>query len=667
MQGDRTSLEKLALYLDSPRVITEYLGYHRLQYQEQWIARRILKENCLFSNSKISFDSSLTRGSFLRFLDSNSANIIFDDTTGEFLITRLAARNTKYELRLLSEEDRKHIDSTLLCSAYPDWMYENRIPKLIADRNPMALLRIASALYKSRARFNRYSFNEDEFLNLMKSWTQEEVGVPDSHGSCTFLYKTDFEGVARLNYLIYWEHHYIDYQWDNHRKAFVNISETAKAKNRIERLFGFLRSDNDSIAKDAYSQLAEEDTSMLSPVLRDYKSNDVGVNQSLPIFPYNFLNGLSLLTRYCKSNHIAYLPSGDMDTRLKRLLDESMPFSERYRYENDLINQLSLNEITALEYFGLINEENWSSTYSIGRILDKFYSRNWAALVTNRRELELYLKKSKLFDYLGIIGNCNKYLKKFENCSRNVLQRVEELVAGSADEDIRTQAQKIVELYSNPIVLLYNDKKADESNTDYRIEISKRQFARIRNSTKNEDDKYWAVSELVGKIRYLQIGELLRFIDDDTTIKKQCYNFLERDFGFPIDDDDHLAMRDFEKDYSELSEKQLYEKYLKKINPDYAASVRASENRKIYDVLKYDVVDAFVGGGGSRREDGIYLLIKLLELRFHTTLGFPKKLCNAMGLYSCDCTDRAKFWMRFLVDNGLVTPGLDEPVSISHN
>jgi len=667
MKGDREALEKLAIYLDSPKVITEFLGYHQLQHPEHLIARRILKENCLFSNAEICFESSLTRASFMKFLDSNSADIIFDDTTGEFLITRLAARSTKYELRLLSEEDRKQIDSTLLYSAYPDWVYENSIPKLIADRNPLALLRIASAFYKTRGRFNGYYFNDEEFLDLMKRLTHEEVGVPDTKGNMTFLYKTDFEGVARLNYLIYWDNHYLDYQWDDQRKIFVNTKTTVRAETTIERLFGLLRSDNDSIAKEAYIRLAEEDTSSLNPVLRDYHSNMIYMNRSLPTFPYNFLNGLSLLIRYCRSSHIDYIPSGNLDIRLKKLLDPSMHFSERYRYENTLIDSLSFNEITQLEYFGLINEQNWSSTYSIGRIIDKFYSRNWTALIQNQQALELYLKKSRIFDDLGIIGTCNKYLKKFENASRDVLQLLQDLADRSADEDIRKQAKKVIDSYRTPFIISYRDKKIDESNADVHTRISKNKFTRILNFPKNKDDHYWAINKLVGKINYRQIGELLQLLDEDSTLNKRCYNFLERDFGFPIDDNDTLGWRTFKKDYADLNEYQLYEKYLSKINPTYSFPKETPDYNKIYDILKYDVVDAFVGGGGSRREDGIYLLIKLLELRFHTTLGFPRKLCNSMGIYGCDCTDRAKYWMRFLVDKGLVTPDSNEPVSISHN
>jgi hypothetical protein len=84
----------------------------------------------------------------------------------------------------------------------------------------------------------------------------------------------------------------------------------------------------------------------------------------------------------------------------------------------------------------------------------------------------------------------------------------------------------------------------------------------------------------------------------------------------------------------------------------------------VYDILKYNIIDAFVGGGGGKNDDGVYLTIKLLEIKFKTTLGFPKKRCNWQGMWGCDCTDRARAWRKFLTEKKLVLPDT-EPVSIS--
>jgi hypothetical protein len=61
------------------------------------------------------------------------------------------------------------------------------------------------------------------------------------------------------------------------------------------------------------------------------------------------------------------------------------------------------------------------------------------------------------------------------------------------------------------------------------------------------------------------------------------------------------------------------------------------------------------------------MVIKLLELEFKTSLGFPKKLCSWQGMYSCHSDDRAKAWMKLLEEKKLVTPDKTEPPSISYN
>jgi len=78
---------------------------------------------------------------------------------------------------------------------------------------------------------------------------------------------------------------------------------------------------------------------------------------------------------------------------------------------------------------------------------------------------------------------------------------------------------------------------------------------------------------------------------------------------------------------------------------------------------KYDVVSAFVGGGGGKRDNEVYALIKLLEIKFKTTLGFPPKVCNSAGVYGCDSTDRVKLWMNFLQNHNLLKTSHQTPVS----
>jgi hypothetical protein len=86
---------------------------------------------------------------------------------------------------------------------------------------------------------------------------------------------------------------------------------------------------------------------------------------------------------------------------------------------------------------------------------------------------------------------------------------------------------------------------------------------------------------------------------------------------------------------------------------------------KIYELIKYDVVVAFVGGGGGKRNNEVYALIKLLEIKYKTTLGYPQKLCNSQDSYACSSEDRATEWMQFLIDNKLLKLEHNQPVSFN--
>ncbi|HVU56590.1 MAG TPA: hypothetical protein VHD83_16110 [Puia sp.] len=661
MAGDKDALVRLAPYLDNQQIIIEPLGYHRLQHSVRSIATRILQENCLFSQDELDIDTTLTSSSFLKFLDTHN-DLFFDDTTGEFLLTPLSVRNTTFETRALSSQAIKELDSNMLYTPYPDWVYADRIIKPLADRDPVALLKIAAALYKTRARYDRYYFRQDEYFSLIKNLTHIEIGVPDEDGHITFLYQPPYRTGDKLNYLIYWTRHYKDYRWDSTKRLFLNTGNAPRRRTLAEELLDLMNSENDSIALDAFARLAELDTSQSQAAMADYQAADTRFNYSLPIFPFRFLQVINMLVHYCRSHHISYLPSGDLRTTLEKLLDRHLPFSKRYQLEDTLIHRLTLDQITQVEYFGLLHENSWNATYSIGRIIDKFYSRNWTPLLQNSAALEWYLKKSRIFNDLGIIGNCNKYLKKFSNSSENTLWQIKAISQSTIDPDVSLQADTIIKLYSVPITPDFRDKKYFEGNADYTISDLKKEFDEALHDAKKSE---FAISAVISKISYDQIGQVLDLMKKDSLLGKNIYNFLERDFGLPITAHDTAAQRLFREDYSHLDEYHLYEKYLRRLNPAYYFDKEHSDFHRIYDILKYDVVDAFTGGGGSRREDGIYMLIKLLELHFNTRLGFPKKLCNAAGIWGCNCTDRAKYWMHYLEQEGLVQPDKNEPVSIA--
>jgi hypothetical protein len=651
--GDKEALREMALYLDNTGFVQEYLGYHRYPSSAREIAMRVLVDNCLFLPNELQLDSTVSAARFLRILEKSQ--VVFDELTGSFLIVPLQERETGYQLKGLSEPELAGIDTVVIQSPYPGWYYQNQIDGFLLN-----------TWYAKRYRFNRYYFADEEFLNLMKKLTHVELGVPGKDGKITFLYKDDYYAVARLNYLIYWATHYTDYRWNEKMDFFENVKETAGYKSKEEILFGMLDNKNDSLAADVFTQLSELNPEKVRDLSDEYEKNSMPVNFSIPTFPFRFLKQMTILTRYCRENGIRYKVAGWLADSLERLKDH-LDYAGRYRLENDIINKLSVDEVTIVEYFGLLNEKRFWSTYSIGRILDKFYSLRWREIINEKKYLALYLKKSMLFDNLDIVGICGKYLRKFENCTPDLQVKIKSVISSVQDTDIIGQARKVLSLYSVPAAKKGEERKATDKK--YGVPGLERKFTGILRKYKNDSDKRrWEIQKLLARINYSQIGKAIQMLLKDTSIESHYkFWFIENDFGLDINEYDTASVAKFLQNYSTKSEYDLYEYYLRKTGIRYTDSMGNLSFVDIYAILKYDVVDAFAGGGGGRREDGVYPLIRLLELRFNTRLGFPEKFCDSQGVYSCDCTDRAKAWRSFLEEKQLVFPDLSEPVSVSEN
>lgn len=658
MNGDLESLKKAANYLDDTSYVQEFLGYHNYPNTAKGIVIRFIEENCLFTEDELRIDSALSSSKFLKFL--NEKNVVFDDLTGEFLIKPAKLRDVKYQIKELSAFDLERIDTSVITSPYPDWYYENQIDGFLFNEDPQALKWIASAWYKKRARFNRYYFNDEEFLDLMKKLTRIDLGVPDEHRKTTFLYKDDYYAVARLNYLIYWENHYEDYKWNRQKKYFENLKETAETKTKEEILFSLLNSENDSIAISAFSQLTELDTGRVRILADDYQRSGIEKNFNIPIFPFRFLKQMVLLTQYCRDNEVNYKPTGWVLDSLMKLKTE-LKYPDRYKLEDNMINKLTLDDITSVEYYGLIYEEEWDLTYSLGRILDKFYSKNLNELIDKQRHLVLFLKKAQLFDRLGIIGICNKYLKKFQNCNQETVLKVRNLLDLTKDEDIKVSVKELTNILSfqNKVD---STKKKTEKLKSYGVKGFYEKYKTAVKKCKDEFDCQSKLADVLGLINYEQLGDVMNLLKKDRIFSSdELVSILQGNFGIPAS-----SLEEFLQLYYTKNQHDLYEFYFCKTGLRYIDEYGRFNYESIYDILKYDIVDAFVGGGGGRREEGIYPLIKLLEIKFKTTLGFSEKLCDSgYPNIVCGPTEMARAWMTFLEEKKLITFKKTDPVSIS--
>ena len=277
-------------------------------------------------------------------------------------------------------------------SAYP-WIRQNALQDLKRSNHPRALYYIAADFYRSR---KEKDLDFDHLhLDLINSCINVEIGVKDKKGKITFTPNKNDE-TAMLNYLIYWASAYVDYEWDENRKLFTSKMESFAKTQNYERLFRRFNSKNDSVALLSFIQLTEADPLEISTLAKKYRQLLRNHNDILPSMKYQYLEQLTRLTSFCRKNNIIYKPDIKLLSRIEWLAGAKTE-KERYLIENQLIASLTLNEITALEYWACIHQKNESFALSVGRILDWFYSKNWKNVINDSNNLRLYLKKSYLF------------------------------------------------------------------------------------------------------------------------------------------------------------------------------------------------------------------------------------------------------------------------------
>ena len=311
------------------------------------------------------------------------------------------------------------------------WLQYNALKDIVKTHHPRALFYIAAQIYQYR---DRLDLDKSEFVFLLEQMTELKISVVGRKGKSDD-HNWNSDRTAQRNYVTYWAAHYDDYEWDEIRNQFINKTEKLELTKNYERLFRRLNSQNDSIAMQAWLLLSEGDPVEVIGLANKYKELLRNYNATLPSFKYRYLEQTVQLTDFCKRNKIRYRPSSRVQFWLKKLEDVEDE-KERYQIENRLIESLTVDEVTAVEYWGLINENNKEASFSVGRILDWYYSENWDKITSNEKELRLYLKKAKLFADIGVIGVCNHYMNKFGLTYAQLEIRLNNLLRVETDTDI---------------------------------------------------------------------------------------------------------------------------------------------------------------------------------------------------------------------------------------
>jgi hypothetical protein len=666
MAGNKESLFKIAKYLDSKEKVTEFLGYHRIETTEAEAAKRIIDENCVFTESEFVISPETTTKEFLGFLNQNRNKIAFSENANAFLLTQLEDRKLEYELVELSQNKKNELKKRYNELIQSKWVKENDLEDLIQNNDPLVLLKVASILFKARSRWNRYDFNKHEYIELLQHLTGMRVVVKNEKGKNSFHIEKDYRPDSQLNLLIFFAKKYKDFHWRYEKSVFVNSNLVVNSIQNERILFEMLSNDDDSIAFEAFLKLSTSDPEIVATIADEYEKAGIEANYALPTFPYRFVKQLSKLTRYYDKYHFDYLGSEKIKSRIEKLKEE-LPFAERYKLENEIIDKLQLEEITAFEYWALVYSSEWDLSYSAGRILNKYYSKNWSKIIANKKQLALYLKKSNCYLKLGIVGINNYFHDKFANSSKETLQNLVKLNA--SDIDLAEQISKVIELNKSSELKSEIIKKGkDLINMSSDFEDKLHNFTNTSPITDNQKNELF---EILSKISYAQIGIAIKHLEkieiSELRVFESKYDFLKDDWGFNLtgDFDDEKVRNEFVVNYSTLSQPELYAYYLKTSEIDYTTTNNRLDFDKIYEMLKYDIVVAFAGGGGGKQERNVHSIIKILENEFKTTLGFPHKLCESKGTTVCFSDDRAMAWMNFFKKKKLLKLEYSEPISFS--
>ena len=372
------------------------------------------------------------------------------------MITPIAERETIYEVVALSDSRWKALKAKKAELLNNEWIEASELETYIANKDPEALLLLASMAVKQRYRFDEYYDEFESTIELIRLLTKSNIAVPDHYGELNYHLEEDFYLESKVNLLIYFAQQYKNYTWNEGKGHFENSTLTVRTPDEIDQYFELLFSEDNETALDAYILLTQEDPMRIGSMADEFRKAGKRPNYGLPQFPFKFLKQLSLLTDYCDKEGIYYWGSRELQSKIKELKAD-ISLAERRRLEDEFVDYLSLETVTAFEYWSFLNQKSWQYGFSAARILDKFYSKNWKELVSDPKQLKHYLFRALRYDQLGIVGYCNNYLKKFIDSDDSIIQALSALDFEHPHMEI--QRKKALELAQKKIEFKEDNKK----------------------------------------------------------------------------------------------------------------------------------------------------------------------------------------------------------------
>ncbi len=322
------------------------------------------------------------------------------------------------------------------------WIKRTAITDLLTTTQPKALFYIAGLNF---SHWKATGENNPELLAYI--FQNIDVTVKVTSGESWTNAPVSTEGQESL--IHYWSTHYKDFEWDAFEKRFVNQQLFSNELADYDRYFRRLNSTNDTVAFKSFVALSKGKPNEIQQLIKKFKPLLRNYNSSLPPLKYKILEQISLLRNFCQQNDITYLPSVDLQNSLVILLGNLEAY-QRIGIENNLINSLSIDDLTAVEYFAALYARNLEANYSFGRILDYLYSKHWEKILEDERQFRLFLLKVQLFQDFGGFGNSKKYASKLDIQENQTLELLHSLNTLETNPNIRKSVLYFLEREKEP-------------------------------------------------------------------------------------------------------------------------------------------------------------------------------------------------------------------------
>jgi hypothetical protein len=326
------------------------------------------------------------------------------------------------------------------------WLQRNALRDLLLTEHPRLLFYIAAQMRLKPDETIKYE-------NLLKKLTKTQFLFPNTEGgknlSSLKEFSNQLENIEQQKQFIrFWGNHAEDFKWEETRRCFVNKAEIAERTENYEKLFRRLNSENDSVALGSFKQLAQGDPVIIAELVEKFRPILRTYNKQLPDIRFSYLEQLARLFAFCQKNgHPVALPRF-LESLLKKLSETRNP-QVRYTIENEIMEYTEVRDLTGIEFLGCLYSGNPEMAFSIGRILDRVYSRTWYQVAGEEAQLRLFLKKSFVFKKIGVAGVCSSYQNKVENLAPLFKQRLLRLARVEDDADIINQIQIIAGVSDN--------------------------------------------------------------------------------------------------------------------------------------------------------------------------------------------------------------------------